>query len=200
MLLAAAISGPAVAQMHTYDIDPVHTRVVFAVDHAGYSRAIGTLSGSHGSLHFDPQDWTTARLEVELPLAGLDLGDERWNQASLGPGFLDAGRHPVANFVSNTVEPLDDGRALVHGSLTLRGVTRPLTLDVRLNSMRRYPLPPFRPTAGFSASGVLQRSEFGSTAWQSLVGDQVHLQIEAEATRIRGRDAPANQPTEDSAR
>ncbi|WP_407352455.1 YceI family protein [Luteimonas sp. R10] len=186
LLAALACGGQARAQAQAYGLDPVHTRVVFAVDHAGFSKAIGTVSGSRGTLLFDPEDWTSARLEAQVPIAALDLGDERWNRAVLGRGLLDAERYPAARFVSERIEPLDADRAAVHGTLTLRGVTRPATLEVVFNALKRHPMPPFRRTVGFSATTTLSRAEFGIDAWPSMIGDTVELRIEAEATRIRG--------------
>ncbi len=75
------------------------------------------------------------------------------------------------------------------GTLTLRGVSQEITLDVTLNAIKRYPLPPFRRTAGFSASTTLSRRAFGITAWPGVIGDAVQLRIEAEATLDRS-DAP----------
>lgn len=177
----APVSGLA-ADVQPYTLDPVHTRVVFAVSHAGFSRALGTISGSSGTLHFDRDDWTTARLDVTVPVARLDLGDAKWNAATLASGLLDGRRHPEARFVSSRVEPIDANRARVCGELTLRGTTGPFCLDVTLNALKRHPLPPFRRTAGFSATGSLSRATFGIDAWPSVIGDEVELTIEAEAT------------------
>lgn len=90
-----------------------------------------------------------------------------------------------------------ENHAKVTGNLTLHGVTRPVTLDVTLNALKRHPLPPFRRTAGFSATATLSRAEFGIDAWKSMIGDSVELRIEAEAVR-EGRaedDAPQLQNT-----
>lgn len=168
-----------------YALDPVHTRVVFTVDHAGFSRALGTISGSTGTLLFDRDDWRSARLEVTVPLTRLDLGDAKWNAAVLAPGLLDGERHPQARFVSGRVEPVDADHARVCGELSLRGATRPVCLDVRFNALKRHPLPPFRQTAGFSATARLSRLEFGIDAWPTVIGDTVDLIIEAEAVRTR---------------
>ena len=70
--------------------------------------------------------------------------------------------------------------------LTLRGVSREVALEVALNAAKRYPLPPFRRTVGFSATAAISRADFGITAWKSVIGDRVELRIEAEATRTRG--------------
>lgn len=181
LLLAAAWS--AHAQTAHYELDPVHTRVVFAVSHAGFSSAIGAISGSTGRLVFDPSDWTTARVQARIPLARLDLGDAGWNRATLAAALLDAGEHPEATFVSNRVEPIDARHASLYGTLTLRGIAREVKLDVIFNAARRHPMPPFRRTAGFSATGTIRRSDFGMTAWQGVIGDEVEVRIEAEATR-----------------
>ncbi|WP_295549010.1 YceI family protein [uncultured Stenotrophomonas sp.] len=186
MLLATA---PAWADADTYRLDPVHTRVLFSIDHAGYSQAMGTVSGSAGRLQFDPDNWREATLDVEVPVSRLDLGDAKWNQATLARSLLDGERFPKAHFVSTRVEPIDAKRAHVIGTLTLRGVSQEITLDVTLNAIKRYPLPPFRRTAGFSASTTLSRRAFGITAWPGVIGDAVQLRIEAEATLDRS-DAP----------
>lgn len=186
MVVALLVGLPGIAsavEPQAYTLDPVHTRVMFAIDHAGYSKALGTVSGSTGTLLFDPADWSGARLDVRVPLTRLDLGDPKWNAATLANNLLDGDDHPEARFVSNTVHPCDENRAKVCGELTLHGVTRPLCLDVTLNALKRYPLPPFRRTAGFSATATLSRSEFGIDAWPSVIGDRVELRIEAEAVR-----------------
>lgn len=182
-LPALALPPAALAQVAGYRLDPVHTRVLFGVSHAGFSTALGTVSGSTGTLAFDPDDWSSARLQVEVPLARADLGDARWNRALAARNLLDTARWPVASFVSNRIEPLDPARASVCGTLTLRGVAREQCLQVTFHQLRRAPLPPFRRTAGFSATATLKRSDFGIDAWKSIIGDEVELRIEAEAVR-----------------
>lgn len=184
-----ATASQAQARLRTWSLDPVHTRIAFAVDHAGFSNALGTFSGATGTLAFDPDadDWTGARLEVQVPVARLELGDAKWNEATLARNLLDAEAHPVASFVSTRVEPVDARRATVHGLLTLRGETREVALDVVLNAVKRQPMPPFRRTAGFSATATIRRSDFGVDGWKSMVGDMVELRIEAEATLSRAR-------------
>ena len=181
---------PLSAAAERYRLDPVHTRVLFAIEHAGFSQALGTVSGSEGVLDFDPDDWAGARLEVVVPIARLDLGDDTWNRATLARNLLDGERFPQARFTSTRIEPLDTRRARVHGLLTLRGVSREITLDVTLNALRRHPLPPFRRTAGFSATATLSRADFGIDAWKSVIGDRVELRIEAEAVRDDNAAAP----------
>ncbi|KQY51026.1 YceI family protein [Lysobacter sp. Root494] len=197
---AANAAGP-----ETYALDPVHTRVVFLVEHAGFSRAMGAISGSSGTLRFDRDDWRDAQLDVTVPLTRLDLGDAKWNAAALAGNLLDGKRYPEARFVSTQVEAIDADHARACGDLTLHGVTGPVCMDVTFNALKRHPLPPFRRTAGFSATATLSRKAFGIDAWPSVIGDEVKLLIEAEAVRSRtgqvddepsGNEPPESTPAE----
>jgi len=191
LVFAWALALPARAgEPEHYALDPVHTRVMFAIEHAGFSKALGTVSGSTGTLSFDRDDWRSAELQVSVPLTRLDLGEAKWNAAALANNLLDADDHPSATFVSTRIEPIGPDRACVYGTLTLRGVSREVKLDVTLNALKRHPLPPFRRTAGFSATGTLSRKDFGIEAWPNVIGDAVELRIEAEAVRRRPDQSP----------
>lgn len=172
------------AKPRHYELDPVHSRVVFLVQHAGFSRAIGTFAGINGTLWFDPEDPASARVEAEIPIASLDLGDAKWRERVLDPTFFNAKQYPTARFASTRVEVRDASALRVTGELELHGITREVQLDVRLNKLDRHPLT-LRNTAGFSARSLLQRADFGIDKWKKLVGAEVEVLIEVEATRRR---------------
>jgi len=195
-LLLALLMLPAVAAAEEFAIDPVHTRVMVAVEHAGFSHALGTVSGSSGRVVFD-EGWAGALVDVSVPLDRLDFGDAAWNRAVAG--ILDSSGAAPARFVSDTVTPRDATHAEVCGSFTLHGTTRPLCLDVTLNALRRHPMPPFRRTAGFSATALLDRFDYGIDAWPSVIGRDVELRIELEASRGIGAPKP-DVPTEEPPR
>ncbi|TCZ86021.1 YceI family protein [Lysobacter sp. N42] len=199
LLAGLLLAAPAAAdEPADFAVDPVHTRVLVAVDHAGFSRSLGTASGSTGRVRF-AEGWAGAEVDVTVPLDALDFGDARWNAAV--QELLGTGRHPRARFVSTRVTPRDATRAEVCGDLALAGTTRPLCMDVTFNALKRHPLPPFRRTVGFSATARLDRMEFGLDRWASMVGREVELRIELEASR--GLGAPAATPapsTEDPRR
>lgn len=186
-LLPLAVMAPsalaASAKTASFALDPVHTRIAFQVSHAGFSNPIGSFSGSTGRLEFDDKDWSTARLDVRIPLASLNLGDEKWQQKILDSTFFNASKFPEAHFVSTQVKMSDPQHGSVIGDLTLHGVTHPVTLSVTLNALKRHPLT-LKKTAGFSATATLSRKDFGITAWEHLVGDQVQLLLEVEAVRV----------------
>ncbi|MEQ1512240.1 MAG: YceI family protein [Lysobacteraceae bacterium] len=199
LYLSGGCGGAIAAEPVRYNLDPVHTRVMFAIDHAGFSKAIGTVSGTTGSLVFDPEHWREARLQAVVPLARIDLGDVGWNKAASAGNLLDVDQYPTAEFVATRVEPAAPDRASVYGRLTLHGVSREIVLDVRLNAVKRHPLPPFRRTVGFSATTLLSRKDFGIDAWPSVIGDTVELRIEAEATRSHtNRDTGAPESHDDA--
>ena len=180
-----------------YDIHPVHTRIAFQLSHAGFSRPIGSFSKPAGTLDFDPADWTTAKVSVRVPVATLDLGDASWQRKILDPTFFNSSKFPEARFESTSVRPLSANSAQVLGNLTLHGVTRPVSLKVTLNALKRHPLT-LKKTAGFSISGTILRSDFGMGAWKSVIGDEVQLIIEAEATRSHDATHPDDDKTQDS--
>ena len=189
-LLALLACLPAVAgEPARYAFDPVHTRVMFAIDHAGFSKAIGTISGSQGSLHFDVEDWASARLDVVVPMHRLDMGDSGWSASVFAPRFLDVKRHPQARFVATDGlqrQLANRGRAC--GQLTLHGVTRPLCLDVVLNKAGEHPMTK-RPAIGFNATATIKRSDFGLGNYAPAVSDEVSLRITTEATQAPAETA-----------
>lgn len=174
------------ASAEDFAIDPVHTRVMVAVTHAGFSQALGTVSGATGRVAFE-DGWRDASVEVRIPVARLDYGDAGWNTAV--QRLLDVGKSPEARFVSDRVTPRDATHAEICGAFTLHGTTRPLCMDATLNAVKRHPLPPFRRTAGFSATARIDRFDYGIDAWPSVIGREVEVRIELEASR--GIGAPA---------
>jgi polyisoprenoid-binding protein YceI len=193
LLLTSLAAAPQLrAATESYAIDPVHTRVGFQVSHAGFSNPLGSFSGSHGRLDFDEADWSAATVDVVVPVATLDLGDADWNTKILDATFFNAKKFPDAHFVSTQVEKTGERTARITGELSLLGQTHPVVLEATFNVLKRHPLT-LRRTIGFSATGKFSRAAFGMDAWKNLVGDEVSLIIEIEATRQRGdTKEPAN--------
>ncbi|WP_133500317.1 YceI family protein [Cognatilysobacter terrigena] len=191
-LLPVLLLAPTVVSAETLAIDPVHTRVMVAASHAGFSQAMGVASGSHGQVDYD-DGWANAKVDVTVRMQKLDFGDAGWNRAVLK--LLDADRFTEAHFVSERVTPRDANHAEICGTLTLHGVSKPLCMDATLNALKRHPMPPFRRTAGFSATAKLDRFDYGITEWPTVIGREVELRIEIEASR--GIGAPkADTPSE----
>lgn len=199
LLLCLIALPPASAQTQHWRIDPVHTQILFSIDHQGFNQSLGLFKAAEGSLAFDPQDWSQARLDVSVDAASLLLGDAKWEETIRSWRFLDTRRFPRARFRSLTVERLDEARGVAHGELELHGQRRPLSIEFRLNKLARDPYT-FKRTAGFSASARLKRSDFGMDKVLSAVGDEVQLRLEAAFVRSGdGGDGDSTPPaaTED---
>ena len=191
-LLLTAMPAARAAPTH-FRIDPVHTRIAFRVSHLGLSQSIGVFSGANGSLDFDPADWQSARLSVDIPLARLDMGDAKWTQKVLSGDFLDAATQPVAHFASTAVESVDATHARVSGTLSLRGHDVPVVLDVTCNGSKRSVYTLFRKAVGFSATATLHRGDFGMDSYPGAVGEDVAIMVEVEA-ETDGEPAAPNAP------
>lgn len=199
LLATFVLPGFASAAARDYSFDLVHTQILLSVNHLGFSHPSGRLHVKSGSLHFDDDDWSQAKLDVLIDAASIDLGDAVWNDKVRSREFLASDHYPTAHFVSIRVEKTGDKKGIVHGKLTLLGVTHPLDLAVEFNraGVDAYSL---KWTAGFSATASLKRSDFGMSKYLPDVGDQVELRIEVEALRDKNAQEPAqpgdNQPDE----
>ena len=178
-LVVAAAPSAASAKSEHFAIDPVHTRIAFKVDHLGLSKSIGTFSGANGTLDFDRDDWHGAKVAVEIPLDRLDMGDPKWKDKVLSASLLGVKQQPIARFVSTSVEPGAGDRALIHGTLSLRGHDSPVTLDAHLNALKRDSVT-FKRTIGFSATTTLSRKALQVVGYPDAIGDTVEVQIEVE--------------------
>lgn len=182
------------ASSASYRYDTVHSQIVFSISHDGYSRPFGRLHIAKGWLRFDPDDWSTAATELDIDLAGVDMGDADWNAAVCKPALLDCARHRYAHFVSSSVERKDDHHGVLHGQLTLRGISQPLSVPFTFNRAANtiYGL---HTIAGFSATAMLDREAFGITANANSIGQQVSIWLELEAIRDEhATTTPKEQP------
>ncbi|KQZ71173.1 polyisoprenoid-binding protein [Rhodanobacter sp. Root561] len=182
--LAAMLLPLAAARAaeNTWRYDTVHSQVVFSISHNGYSRPFGRLHIARGWLRFDPQDWSSAATELDIDLAGVDMGDADWNKAVCKSSLLDCARRRQAHFVSTGVERKDERHGVLHGQLTLHGVTRPLDLAFTFNRAART-IYETHEVIGFSATAMLDRNDYGITANPNSIGAQVSVWLELEAVR-----------------
>jgi polyisoprenoid-binding protein YceI len=193
LLAFAPLSAQAAATLYRYDT--VHSQILFSIDHDGYSRPFGRLHIARGWLSFDPDNWAASSTELDIDLASLDMGDPDWNAAVRKPDFFDTDKTRYAHFVATSVERKDDQHGLLHGQLTLRGVTRPVTLAFTWNRTAKT-IFGLHTVAGFSATVSLQRNDFGMTAFPNAIGQSVNIWLELEAIKddqAKQADAPSSQ-------
>ncbi|MDY6947164.1 MAG: YceI family protein [Pseudomonadota bacterium] len=174
-----------------YSIDPYHTSITFRVDHLGFSNYTARFKKATAQLQFDPNDLAASSVTVVVDARSLetDLVDPKvvdFNAQLLGADWLDGAKYPQITFRSVSVEPTGARTMRINGELTLRGVTRPMVLDAKFNGgYRGHPMDP-NARIGFSATGVLKRSEFGISAGipapgtKMGVSDEVSVIVETE--------------------
>lgn len=173
-----------------YKMDHAHSTLIFRVSHMGFSKYTARFQRFDAQLQFDPRNLTSTQLTATVDPRSIqtDFPEPKYNfNAELaGEQFLDAAKFPEIAFRTTRVEDLGDQALRVHGELTMHGVTKPIVLEATYNG--GYVGHPMDPQArvGFSAHGVLRRSDFGisggipQAGTNMGVGDQVAIVIESE--------------------
>lgn len=162
----------------TYEADPGHTRITWSVKHLGFSTYSGILPAITGTLSLDPKAPDASHVEVTIPVDKLGTLDPVLDGHLRAGDFFDVANFPTATFKSTRIEAKGD-EARITGQLTLRGVTKPVTLEAEFNKAGIAPTDKTY-TVGFDAKAKIRRSDFGMTAFLPMVGDEVELRIKAE--------------------
>ncbi len=163
----------------TYRLDPEHCSVVFSVDHLGFSRPIMRFDRVHATLRWPAGGATQASVEASVRTDSVDTNVPLLDRELRSPAMLDAARHPYLRLRAQGWRPTSARRGDVAGMLMLGRERVPLVLHVRFNGYGVDPVTGAA-TLGFSARGSFSRDQLGLKAWPGLVGDTVHLRIEAE--------------------
>lgn len=169
----------------SWQIDPAHTHVGFSVKHLMVSTVRGQFKRYSGTLELDPHDFTRSKFAGEVDVASIETGNGDRDAHLRTNDFFDAVNHPKITFKSSKIERKSDGEYVVHGDLTIRGVTKPIALDVEFHGTSKSPYG--KTVAGFSATGSLNRKDFGVNFNAVLetggvaVSEKVKLEIEVEA-------------------
>lgn len=169
--------------MTTWQIDPAHTSVEFGVKHMMISTVRGSFSNVSGAV--TPADQAT--VTVSIPVATIDTGVAQRDDHLRSPDFFDVENHPEMSFTGTLVEGSIEKGGTLLGELTIRGTTRPVSLEVESNGEMKDPWGNTK--LGFTASGTVNRSEFGLTWNQALetggilVGEKVKLTIDVQLVK-----------------
>lgn len=183
ILLAAVLalaSTAAFAAPLTYKIDPNHTDVTARWSHFGFSHPIAHFGKVDGFITYDPAKVGDSKVEVTIPLSGLNSHVPDFDDHLRSDDFFDADKYPTITFRSTSVQAAGKDRLKVTGDLTVKGITRSVVLDVVINKIGMQPLAK-REAAGFNATTTLKRSEFGLGKYAPNVSDEVEINITTEA-------------------
>ena len=167
-----------------WQIDHSHSLIQFSVRHMMVAKVRGTFTRFDGTIALDEAHPEQSTVAIKIDAASIDTGLEGRDTHLRSPDFLDVAAFPSLDFVSRRVERLGDDRARLLGDLTIRGVTRPVALDVEYAGQARSPWG--TTSAGFSARAKISRKDWGLNWNQTLetggwlVGDEVTIDIDLE--------------------
>ncbi len=179
LALTGAVAASAVAAPVTYAVDSTHTFPRFSYSHFGYSTQLSSFSNTTGKVVFDAEA-KKGSVDIVIDTKSVSTGFTDFNGHIQGEDFLDTAKFPQATFKSTKVVFEGDKPQSIEGLLTIKGITKPVTLTV--TSFQAMPHPMMKkPAMGANAFTVIKRSEFNAGKYAPYVGDDVRIDIAIEA-------------------
>ncbi len=181
LILAAVAAAPALAAPETFVVDSNHSFPSFSYNHLGYSIQMSRFDKATGTVTLDKAA-KTAAVDIVIDTKSVNTGSATFNEHIQGEDFLDTAKHPTATFKSTKVVFEGDKPVSIDGNLTLKGVTKPVTLKV--NGFHAMPHPMLKKDAiGANATTKVKRTDFNMGKNVPYVGDEVTIDIALEAVK-----------------
>jgi polyisoprenoid-binding protein YceI len=170
-----------------YQIDPAHSRIGFVARHAMVTKVRGKFNDFSGSLHLDEADPSRSTAEVTVQMGTVETGQPQRDEHLRTSDFFEVEKYPTMTFKSTKAERNGEDNYRLTGDLTIKGVSRPVTLDIEYNGLVRDPFGNDR--AGFEGRTVINRKDWGLT-WNAaleaggvMVSDKITLELDIAAVR-----------------
>lgn len=179
--LLAALAAPALAAPESFVLDANHTFPSFSYSHFGYSIQTSRFNKTTGKVVLDKAA-RTGSVDVTMDMKSVDTGSALFNEHIQGEDFLDTAKYPTASFKSSAVTFEGDKPVAVAGILTIKGVSKPVTLKVSQFQLMPHPMMK-RDAIGANATATIKRSEFNAGKYAPYVGDDVTISIAIEAIK-----------------
>lgn len=185
VLASLVLSGAAMAAdlsavpAGSYSADPTHAYVRLQYNHLGLSHPTLGFEKFTVALNLDNEDPTKSTIALDVTTDSVQTGSDIFHDHLTGAKWFDAENYPSITFNSTAITANDDGTYNITGDLTVKDVTKPVTLVATVNNAMMHPMAK-KPVIGISASGALMRSEWGLGAATPHVGDEVSLEIQLE--------------------
>lgn len=171
----------------SWQIDSSHSHINFTARHMMISKVRGNFENFSGTVNFDEENPANTTVKVEVDLTSINTRDDQRDGHLKSPDFFDVEKYPTMKFVSTRVEQIDENNGRLYGQLTIKDITKEVVLDVEYAGIAKSPWG--TESAGFSASGSLNRKEWGLNWNQALetggvlVGDKINIEIELELVK-----------------
>jgi len=172
---------PAPRGAEIYDVDPVHTSLWFRIKHLNVAYFYGRFNDVSGTFAFDDSDPTQNRFDITAQATSIDTAHKGRDDHLRSEEFFAVEKHPTITFQSRSVKALGKDEFEVEGALTLRGITKPLT--VKLERTGRGPGMRGEYRSGFETTFTIKRTDFGMDALLPALGDEVRLTVAVEGIR-----------------
>jgi polyisoprenoid-binding protein YceI len=179
--LTAVVSLSAVAEPVTYALDSAHTYPRFSYSHFGYSTQLSRFDGTTGKVIFD-KTAKTGSVDITIDTKSVDTGNATFNEHIQGEDYLDTTKFPTATFKSTKVIFEGDKPASIEGNLTIKGVTKPVTLTITSFQNMTHPMLK-KDAIGANAFTNIKRTDFNAGKYAPYVGDDVRIDIAIEAVQ-----------------
>ena len=170
-----------------WQIDPSHSAVNFSARHMMLSTVRGQFEKFSGTVDFDEANPAAAAVDVTIEAASVNTKDEKRDGHLKSPDFFDVEKFPGLSFKSKNVQVIDSNHAKLNGDLTIKGISKPVVLDVEYHGQVKSPWG--TTNAGFSASTKINREDWGLT-WNApletggvLVGKDIKIELELETIK-----------------
>ena len=170
-----------------WKIDPVHSEIHFKVRHLVIATVTGSFGIFEGSAHSSSDDFSEAEIEFSADVDSINTNQADRDAHLKSPDFFDAAKYPKITFKSTEFKKKSDDTFTLTGDLTIKGTTRPITLDAEMGGTVKDPYGNIK--AGFEITGKLNRKEFGLT-WNALtetgnvvVADEIKININVELVK-----------------
>ncbi|TAH46612.1 MAG: YceI family protein [Betaproteobacteria bacterium] len=181
LIISAAAAAPALAAPETYSVDGTHTFPRFSYSHFGMSTQLSRFDKTTGTVVLDKAAKTGA-VDITIDMKSVNTGYDTFNEHIQGEDFLDTAKYPTATFKSTKVNFQGDKPATIDGNLTIKGITKPVTLKV--TNFINMPHPMLKKDSiGADATVVIKRTEFNAGKYAPHVGDDVTITVSLEAIK-----------------
>lgn len=178
-LALLGLTQPAVAQ--TFQIDPIHSFVIFRVKHMNAGYAYGRFNQFSGSFVIDQKNIARSTVQFEIDAGSIDTGNPKRDDHLRSPDFFNARQFPKINFRSTSVRKINDTTAEIKGNMTLRGVTKPITARAVYTGQAKNQQG--KTVVGFEITFTIKRSHFGMTFGLNGLADEVLVTVSVEGVQ-----------------
>jgi polyisoprenoid-binding protein YceI len=180
VVLALSFAFSSAVKADALQTDPVHSFVVFDVHHLGAGYVYGTFGGPTGTINFDPSDLTKTTFDLSVETGSIDTRNKMRDNDLKGPDFFDAKQFSTLTFKSTSVTKTGDNTMSVTGDLTVRGVTKSITVPMEMTGQGKGMKGETR--TGFRADFKIDRNDFGMAADpEPVIGNEIHIVVALEA-------------------